>query len=350
MDELLKFQKKIVPELVELLELRYNILKTIYYYQPIGRRMLSSILNLGERCIRNEIKFLKEAELISINNLGMFINPEGEEIIIKLKKFLYELNGLSELESDLRKYLHIKKVFVVPGDLDNDKTVLKDMGKVASDYLKTILRDDIVISITGGSSVREIADSMQKCSKYKNILILPARGGIGRNVDIQSNTIAANLAHKINANYKLLHVPDNLSYNALEAILKEKNIVDIVNKIRNSDVLIFGIGRAEEMAKRRGMPDELICEILSKGAVGEAFGHYFNDEGEIVYYTPTIGIKNQDTKNIAILIAIAGGKSKAKAIISTEIDRTESVLITDQGAAQEIVRIIKNKLDNNITE
>jgi len=350
MDELLKFQKKIVPELVELLELRYNILKTIYYYQPIGRRVLSSILNLGERCIRNEIKFLKEAELISINNLGMFINPEGEEIIIKLKKFLYELNGLSELESDICKYLHIKKVFVVPGNLDNDKTVLKDMGKVASDYLKTILRDDIVISITGGSSVKEIADSMQKCSKYKNILILPARGGIGRNVDIQSNTIAANLAHKINANYKLLHVPDNLSYNALEAILKEKNIVDIVNKIRNSDVLIFGIGIAEEMAKKRGMSDELICKILSKGAVGEAFGHYFNDEGKIVYYTPTIGIKNQDTKNIATLIAIAGGKSKAKAIISTEIDRTESVLITDQGAAQEIVRIIKNKLDNNITE
>ena len=44
MQEILKLQMKIVPELVEVLEKRYNILRTIYYKQPIGRRILANDL------------------------------------------------------------------------------------------------------------------------------------------------------------------------------------------------------------------------------------------------------------------------------------------------------------------
>ena len=35
----------------------------------------------------------------------------------------------------------------------------------------------------------------------------------------------------------------------------------------------------------------MINELEELGAVGEAFGHYFNESGEIVYSTPTIGVK-----------------------------------------------------------
>ena len=48
MQEILSLQKKIVPELVEVLEKRYSILRTIYYNQPIGRRVLANQLDLGE--------------------------------------------------------------------------------------------------------------------------------------------------------------------------------------------------------------------------------------------------------------------------------------------------------------
>ncbi len=56
MQEILDLQRKIVPELVEVLEKRYNVLRTIFYNQPIGRRMLASELNLGERIIRKKMK------------------------------------------------------------------------------------------------------------------------------------------------------------------------------------------------------------------------------------------------------------------------------------------------------
>ncbi len=51
------------------------------------------------------------------------------------------------------------------------------------------------------------------------------------------------------------------------------------------------------MAKRkRKLPEDKVNEIISKGAVGEAFGHYFNENGEIVYKLNTAGIDLEHSK------------------------------------------------------
>lgn len=117
MEQILKLQQKIVPELVELLEKRYNILRTIYYNQPIGRRVLANNLGIGERIVRTEINFLKDQDFIEINTPGMNVTKKGEEIINKLKDFIHEIKGLSDIESAIKESLKLKQVIVVPGDL-----------------------------------------------------------------------------------------------------------------------------------------------------------------------------------------------------------------------------------------
>ena len=131
--EILKLQMKIVPELVEVLEKRYNILRTIYYKQPIGRRILANDLNLGERIVRTEINFLKVQGLIEINTPGMTITKSGEVIVNELKEFIHEIKGLSDIESQVREMLHLKKVIIVPGDADENPTVLN-----SEDFIKAI--------------------------------------------------------------------------------------------------------------------------------------------------------------------------------------------------------------------
>ncbi|MEL7598062.1 MAG: sugar-binding transcriptional regulator, partial [Clostridiaceae bacterium] len=125
----LEVQKKVVPELLELLEKRYNILTTIYYNQPIGRRMLASYLGMGERIVRNEVSFLKNQNLIDVSSDGMTVTQEGKEILEKLKEFVHELKGLSDMEEFLRKHLDLKDVMVVPGNVDENELVLDEMGK-----------------------------------------------------------------------------------------------------------------------------------------------------------------------------------------------------------------------------
>lgn len=341
MEDVLKLQQKIVPELVELLEKRYGILRTIYYNQPVGRRVLANNLEIGERIVRSEISFLKSQNFIEINTPGMTITKEGEEIIDKLKDFIHELKGLSEIEKFIKDSLKLRKVLVVPGNLDEDRTIINELGRAAANYLKDIIKDDSIIAITGGSTIKEVIDNVPKVPNLKNVLVVPARGGMGINVETQANTLVAKLASKIDGTYKLLHVPDNLSDKAMNTIMEEKDIKDILETVYNADILIYGIGRAEKMARRRNLPEEELNKIQEYGAVGEAFGYYFNKEGEIVYYTPSIGIKNEEIGKIETLIAVAGGKVKAEAIISTQKNNPNGILVTDEGAAREIMELLK---------
>jgi central glycolytic genes regulator len=338
--EILKLAQKVVPETLELLLKRYNILRVIYYNQPIGRRTLSTSLGVGERIVRTEINFLKDQNLIEINTPGMTITPEGEEVIHKLKDFIHELKGLSELEEYIKNRLGLKKVIIVPGDVDEDRTILTEMGKAAAVIVKDLIRDRSIIAITGGSTIKEVIDNVPKITSLKDVLVVPARGGMGRNVEIQANNLAANLAQKLSASYKLLHIPDNLSSTALSAMLNERDVKEIVVNIENSDILIYGIGRADEMARRRDLSSERIEELNSLGAVGEAFGCYFDNSGEIIGSTSTIVVGNDSLKKIENLIAVAGGASKAEAIVAIEKNLSHSTLVTDESAAREIINIL----------
>ncbi len=138
------------------------------------------------------------------------------------------------------------------------------MGKAAANYLKNIVQDKDIIALTGGSTVKEVVDNMPKINTLKDAVVVPARGGIGRDVELQANTLVANLASKINANYKLMHVQDNLSEAALKAVMEEKSIKEVLDMIHKVNILIHGIGIAEVMATRRGIPSEEIAYIEEK--------------------------------------------------------------------------------------
>lgn len=344
LDDILKLQQKIVPELIVVLEKRYNILRTIYYNQPIGRRNLSISLQLGERGVRNEIEFLKNQNLIAVNMPGMSVTKEGEEIIDKLKDFIHEIKGLSQIEQKIKEALNIKKVIIVPGDLEDDQTVLDELGRSAGNYIKSKIEERDIIALTGGSTIKAVIDNMPKLTNYKELLILPARGGMGKDVERQANFLTAQLAQKLNGSYKLLHIPENISDEKLiHKMLNEKSIKEVIDLLRKTNILIYGIGRADEMAVRRGLNEEEVSNILENGAVGEAFGHFFNRNGSIMYTSPSIGFKKEEIQRIPTLIAVAGSKNKAEAIISALINSKNSVLITDEGAAKEILNIIYNK-------
>lgn len=340
MQETLKLQQKIVPEMIELLEKRYNILRAIYYNQPIGRRALANMLSLGERVVRTEIDFFKNSSFVTIENSGMYITNQGEEIIHKLQGFIHELKGLSEIEKLIEKKLGLKQVIIVPGDMEEDANVVNELGRTAAFYIKGIIKNGDTIALTGGSTVKKVVDCFPKIHGLKNVMIIPARGGMGKIVETQANTLVANLSNKLETTYKLLHAPDNLSGNALNSLMNESEVKELVDKIHTSNVLIYGIGRADEMAVRRGLEKEQIDELLSLGAVGEAFGYYFNRKGKIVFSTTTIGIRHDDVKKIKNLVAVAGGKNKADAIIAIELSNNSGALITDEGAARKIVNLL----------
>ncbi|WP_051531297.1 sugar-binding transcriptional regulator [Clostridiisalibacter paucivorans] len=337
-DDILKLQQKVIPEMLEILEKRYNILRQVNYHQPVGRRTLSDIMGIGERIIRNEVNILKEQELLEIKTVGMNITEDGKKIIEQLNEFIHKMRGLTGIEKRLQEKLGVKKVIIVPGDSDNEEYVLKDAGKTTANYMKHLIQDKSIIGITGGTTMAKVAQEMPSAKKDKGILVLPARGGIGKNVEIQANNIAAQLAQRLKGNYKLLHVPDNISKEALKTLMKIEEIKELITSIKNMDILIFGMGRADEMAKRRKLPADVISELMNNGAVAEAFGYYFDKKGNIVRTSKTVGISLDDFKNIHTVVGVACGGKKAEAIMAISSLNSNMILVTDEGAAMSILK------------
>ena len=341
LQEILELQKKIVPELVNTLEKRYNVLRTICHNQPIGRRVLAEMLNVGERTVRTEIGFLKDQGLIEINASGMTVTSEGIELIYKLNDFIHEIKGLSEVEKKMETLLNLKKVIVVPGDIEENPLVLKDLGKACANYVRDVLEDNSIIALTGGSTLKEVVEAFPKITNLSKIQVVPARGGMGKKVETQANTLAATLAQKLNGTYKMLHISENLSLDILDTLLKEEAVRAVIDTIHKADILIYGIGNAVQMAKKRGVPQAEIDNLINKGAVGEAFGCYFNKDSEIISETTAVGIKINEARKIKTHIAVAGGHNKIESIISTEFNDINGVLVTDEATAHRILEILE---------
>ncbi len=331
--------KKIVPELIEVYEKRYTILRSIYNFQPIGRRTLASRLGLGERVVRNETEFLKNAGFLDIGPSGMRVTPEGELLLEGLKDFTHELKGLNELEHRLQEIFDLERAIVVPGDVDEDPLVLKDIGKAAARFLESIITRGNIIAVTGGSTVGAVANALSPINDNTDIVVLPARGGMGRNVEHQSNVIASIFAKKLGGQYRLLHIPDQLRAESMETLLNEPDIKSVIDNLKNADILIYGIGRAQDMMQRRNFTPQQQRDLERRGAVAEAFGYFFNAKGEIVYACNSIWLKMDNLKRIPKVIAVAGGRQKAQAIVAVFKHWRKGILVTDEGAAREIIRL-----------
>ena len=197
MKKLIEIQKKLVPEVVETLERRYAILSQISMNQPIGRRALSSVLGLSERIVRSEVDFLKNQGLLEINTFGMNTTPSGCELLEGLKDYLDEMFGIPLLEEKVKNRLGIKKVIIVSGNMDIDDSIVKGIGKATYKYLTKIIEDRLIIGVTGGNTMFEFAKCALDTKKYEDILVVPARGGLGREVEIQANNIAAIIGKKL---------------------------------------------------------------------------------------------------------------------------------------------------------
>lgn len=337
MDKLIALQQKIVPEILPLLLSRYQILRSIRFLQPVGRRALADKLQLQERKIRNEVDILKEQELVSYSSSGMQVTQEGDLLLWQLEEYIREIQGISLLEEIIAKNYQIKRVIIVPGDSDQDQSVKKDLARVTAQFLLQNLKDGSILAVTGGTTLAEVASALLTPTLKRNITVVPARGGLGEDVEIQANTVAANIAKGLGASYRLLHAPDDLRAKTMQSIAGEPKIKELLELLRQANMVLHGIGSAEEMARRRGTPTEKVNEILHKGAVGEAFGYYFAQDGTVVHSTSSVGLQLNELGLINEVVAVAGGRSKAMAVKAVLSNASRNVLIIDEGAARAVV-------------
>lgn len=338
MENYISALKKIIPKELQVLHRRYRVLKGIQLFQPIGRRALSDKIDISEKMIRTETAFLKKEGCITSSGAGMVLASKGQQLLGDLKPFVEMMDGLETIEEKIKEILNCKEVFIVAGNADEDEETILNIGQKAADVLLQKIGDNDIIALTGGSTVGNVIKALKDHDIHeKNVTVVPARGSLGRNVAYQANTLVAMLAAKINCPYHLLNIPDNLSQRSLESVREEPEIQEALDKLVKANILVYGIGNAFKMAKRRNLSEEVVLELTKNKATAEALGYYFNNSGEIIYASRSVGITLDQMTELKYPIAVAGGYSKSDAILAVSDILKRGCVIMDEGAARGII-------------
>lgn len=339
-ETMLELLMQFLPELKDEFIIRYEILSFVSRNGRVGRRTISQMMGISERTVRDEIEKLKIGNVISVSSTGIEINEAGINILKELNPIYHKINNLKSLAIEVEKALGVKDIVVVESGFDHDDMV-RNLGMQAAMVFEKEIEDDDLIGVTGGETISCVVDAIEDRQSTTDVTIIPARGSVGSQARYQANTIASRFANKLNARLQLLPIPETVSKEAMAIFLSDDEMREAYELLKSLDMLIFGIGRADVMLKRRGISEEKRQEVIALGAVAEAFGNYFNIYGERVYSQDSVGISLEKFLSIPKIIGVGGGAEKAQAIISISTLRPDMILVIDESVAHEIIKEVE---------
>ena len=332
--------QKLAPDLMEALASRAMVLERISILGPVGRRALAQRMGMPEREARMLTDTLRADGLIDVSPAGMFLTKRAYEILDFVRELVRSRTGLASLEVQLMRLLNVGRVRIVPGDADQNPDVLDEVGRVAGERLRKTLSSGMILAVNGGTSVHAVATHIPRGSDI-NVTVLPARGGLGRTQETQASNLAEMIALRLGGKHRPLYLPDNLPQSALKELIKLDEIREPLEEIQRADVLLYGIARADEMARNRLMSESSIDELVKKGAVAEVLGHCLDINGHLLASASGLGLPEDSFNRIPTVIAVAAGSRKAEAILAVTRHHHHACLVTDEGAATRIMELIR---------
>ena len=269
----------------------------------------------------------------------MSLSGKADEVLETSRAFSKAMSGLTETEKRLCELLPADRVLIAPGNADEDEQVLADVGRLCASKLRSILMSGNTLAVTGGRTIAAVARSLQSPTPL-NVMVVPARGGLGRSVEIRANTLAEEIAGKLGGHYRLIHLPDTMDAAALQEMMKLPEVSEAMELLERADVILHGIGTASEMMKQRRLPHTTVSKLISEGAKGESFGAYYDLDGRCLMESTNVGVDLARLKPTCKMVAAAAGASKAEAIIAILRHTRHYLLVTDQGAAERMLHIL----------
>ncbi|MBR5303159.1 MAG: hypothetical protein IKU38_10010 [Clostridia bacterium] len=330
----------IAPDLMREIELRTLVLERVAALEPIGRRALAQRLQLPEREVRSAADALRASGCITLSAAGMELTEYGRALVDTARAVSRGRRSLSSIELVLARKLDVERVCVVRGDADMDESVLDEAAQTAARQIRFLLQNAQVLAVSGGRTMRRTAEAISIAAPM-DVTVVPAQGGMGGTMDTQANALAEIFARQLGGQFRLLHLPEGISAQAMEDLCCVAQVREALELLRHADVFFYGISHAQEFSHERGY-GAMEREALEKtGAIAEALGFYFNAQGAMVSNRAAIALRAADLGRRTKAAAIAVGARKAEAIIAVCMHHPHKLLVTDEGAAMRMLELLR---------
>jgi DNA-binding transcriptional regulator LsrR (DeoR family) len=259
----------------------------------------------------------------------------------------YPWRTSAELENELVSTFGLKAARVLRSEVKSYEEMLQGLGVLAAEYLDSILRDGVTIGISWGSALYQMIQAMRSSNK-KDVEVVQLLGATGTEGILTDGPILARLlANHLGATCRFLHSPLLVDSKAgRDALLADRTIQDTLKRARNSDINLVGIGTTEpqfySLLRSGYVTEDETKQIMETGAIGDICGRHYDAMGKLLDIDVNhrvIGVGLEDVAKAETVIGVAGGEVKAVTILGALRGQYINVLVTDESAARQILRL-----------
>lgn len=252
-----------------------------------------------------------------------------------------------DLEDSLCREFRLREARVLSHEESSANGAFNGIGALAATYLDDFIKPGIVLGVSYGRSIAAMVEHLQPL-RHVDMACVQILGALNAgNPLIEGPDLVRELAQKYGASYRYLYVPmivENVQTRDL--LLKEPAVRATLESGRNADAVILGIGAHEADASGLIWTGYLnkkeIAYLHSRGAVGHTCAQHYDANGEVLdvdLNQRVISIGIEALHDIETVIAVAGSVQKAAAITGALRGRYVDVLITDEQAARQVLRL-----------
>ena len=279
----------------------------LYYLKGLSQQQIADLTHQSRTNISRLLKICVEKGIVEFR----IKKPSGKRVYTA---------------SQLEQTFNLKKAIVVPNG-GTDEQLKRRVAIEAGEYLRSILKDDILIGINWGSTVYEIVKNFSVNHKY-NIDVIQLLGGVNSKLrDADGQHILQSFASNFNGSGYILNAP---------FIVKNKEMT-------KTDIAILGIVNhtPQSYIYNSGyLTDEEMEMLKNDNAVTDICGYGIDIDGNPVGTVTTnriIGINLDTLKTIPIRMGCSSGINKTQAVLGALRGGYINVLVIDEETANAVM-------------
>lgn len=296
----------------------------LYYEENMSQQEIAARLSVSRPKVSRLLQRAREEGIVRID----IVDPRGKT---------------SGLEERLCRRFSLEQAVITDTVPDNDR-LRRRLGKIGAEYLRTVVTDDMVLGVAWGTTLQVLVQNIAPDS-CKGVRVVQLVGGF---IHGGYNTFASDITRKtaeaLDAESYLLPVPAIVDSAAVrKAVMSDRHIAENLKLGQEADAALFSIGGFSEestLFRTNYFSNAELKELKDTGAVGDVCTHVLRADGTVCskeLEKRTIGIRLSDLRSIPQTIAVAGGRTKAAAILAALRAGLISVLITDELTAKTIL-------------
>lgn len=259
----------------------------------------------------------------------------------------YPWERAQELEQRMAQKFRLREARVLYSKGRNEEQVRTGMGVLAARLIDSHVKDGTILGISYG---RSLASTIAALSPDRTVAVtvVPIIGALGSgNPWIDGPELVRQIAQIYGGEFRYAPVPLLVEdIRTRDSLVQAPHIHDTLALARRSNLVLIGIGalasEVSSMIWSGYLSDRALVGLKEQGAAGHMCGQFFDIQGqlldvEINYRSIGIGVKT--LQSINTVVAVAGGKAKAEAILGALRGKYLNVLVTDDAAAERVLAL-----------